>query len=86
MRRRATRRERGLIRKPQSQKRGVVEEQEFRVIASSADLKDFWTVGYYADFEKAKAEIDNLDTSDVVYYIYSNNNRVLYSTTGETDG
>ena len=63
-----------------------MEEQKFRIIASSSDLKDFWTVGYYADFKKAKAEIDNFDTSDVIYYIYSNNNRVLYSTTGETDG
>lgn len=63
-----------------------MEEQKFRVIASSSDLNDFWTVGYYADFKKAKDEIDNLNTSDVIYYIYSNNNRVLYSTTGETDG
>ena len=63
-----------------------MEEQKYRVIASSEDLKDFWTVGCFADFKKAKEEIDNLNTSDVIYYIYSNNNRVLYSTTGDTDG
>ncbi len=86
MPRRMIRRERGLIRKQQNKKREVVEEQKYRVIASSEDLKDFWTVGYFADFKKAKEEIDNLNTSDVIYYIYSNNNRVLYSTTGDTDG
>lgn len=84
--RRQIRRDRGLIRKPQNQKKVVEEEQKYRVIASSIDQKDFWTVGYYADFNKAKEEIDNLDTSTVIYYIYSDNNRVLYSTTGETDG
>ena len=84
--RRQIRRDRGLIRKPQNQKKVVEEEQKYRVIASSEDLKDFWTVDYFADFKKAKEEIDNLNTSDVIYYIYSNNNRVLYSTTGDTDG
>tara|TARA_R110000824_G_scaffold360465_1_gene548206 strand:- start:106 stop:303 length:198 start_codon:yes stop_codon:yes gene_type:complete len=64
----------------------IIEEKKFRVIASSVDLKDFWTVGYYSDINQAKDEIDKLDTSQVIYYIYSNNNRVLYSTTGETDG
>ena len=84
--RRQIRRDRGLIRNPQKQKKVVEDEQKYRVIASSIDQKDFWTVGYYADFNKAKEEIDNLDTSTVIYYIYSDNNRVLYSTTGETDG
>ena len=76
----------GTNKKAAKPKKVVEEEQKYRVIASSIDQKDFWTVGYYADFNKAKEEIDNLDTSTVIYYIYSDNNRVLYSTTGETDG
>lgn len=86
MRRRVTRRDRGLIRNPKNKKVVIEEERNFRVIASSKDQNDFWTVGYYTDFKKAKEEIDNLNTSDVIYYIYSNDNRVLYNTTGELDG
>jgi len=63
-----------------------VEEQKFRVLASADDLSNFWTVGYFSTFEQAKDEIDNIGTSDVLYYIYSDNNRVLYSTKGEIDG
>jgi hypothetical protein len=81
-----TRRDRGLIRNPKNKKVVIEEERNFRVIASSKDQNDFWTVGYYTDFKKAKEEIDNLNTSDVIYYIYSNDNRVLYNTTGELDG
>ena len=40
----------------------IEEERNFRVIASSKDQNDFWTVGYYADFKKAKEEIDNLNS------------------------
>ena len=83
---RRQRRKGRLIQKPQNKKRNRVEEQKFRIIASSDDLTNFWTVGYSPTFERAKNEIDNLGTSDVIYYIYSDNNRVLYSTRGETDG
>ena len=52
----------------------------FRVLAEKAS--DFWLEAEFNLFEDAKGFIDKIPANDINYYIYSENNRVLYTKEG----
>lgn len=76
------RREKGLIR-PQKNKEF---KQLYKIIGvSSKDNKPF-DVGTYKNFEQAKQYIDNNTSDSISYYVYTDENRILYSSNDVNKG
>jgi len=71
-----------LIQKP---KKESLKEANFKIIASKNHLNDIWTEGEFETYEDARRSLDSHTTSAVTYYIYSDDNRVLYTKTGGID-
>jgi len=75
---RRTRRMGNLIRK---KKKITTVTETFRVLAEKNT--DLWLEAEFNTFDEAKAFIDSLTPNDIHYYIYNDNNRVLYSREGD---
>jgi len=67
-----------LIRK---KKKITTVTETFRVLAEKNT--DLWLEAEFNTFDEAKAFIDSLMPNDIHYYIYNDNNRVLYSREGD---
>ena len=82
---RRTRPSGGFIRKKKNS-HPVVEELIFSVVASNQDMENAWIEGMYPTFEEAKDMVDNFRQKDIDLYIYSKDNRVLYTKKGVIGG
>tara|TARA_R110000824_G_scaffold88088_3_gene216720 strand:- start:9457 stop:9717 length:261 start_codon:yes stop_codon:yes gene_type:complete len=82
---RRTRPSGGFIRKKKN-RHPVVEELIFSVVASNQDMENAWIEGMYPTFEEAKDMVDNFRQKDIDLYIYSKDNRVLYTKKGVIGG
>jgi len=82
---RRTRASGGFIRKKKDRK-PKVEELLFSVVASNQDMENAWIEGMYATFEEAKDMVDNFIQKDIDLYVYSKDNRVLYTKKGVIGG
>jgi hypothetical protein len=80
MPRRARRRGR-LIQKPKTAKSH--DTGRYKIIAENTNPYNLWTFGKYDSLQDARAVLDNIETSNVNYYIYSDLNIVLYTKRGE---
>jgi|TARA_Y100001963_G_C6717074_1_gene417200 hypothetical protein len=75
-------REKGLLRPQKSKKFKTI----YKVIGiASKDNKPF-DVGTYQNFDDAKHYVDNHTSSNVSYYVHTNENRILYSSEDVTKG
>tara|TARA_R110000744_G_C19067408_1_gene529697 strand:+ start:336 stop:569 length:234 start_codon:yes stop_codon:yes gene_type:complete len=75
---RRTRRMGHLVRK---KKKITTVTETFRVLAEKNT--DLWLEAEFNTFDEAKAFIDSLTPNDIQYYVYNDNNRVLYSREGD---
>ena len=75
----------GFVRKKKS-KEPVVEELIFSVVATNEGMENAWIEGMYPSFEEAKDMVDNFVRKDIDLYIYSKDNRVLYTKKGVIGG
>ena len=82
---RRTRPSGGFIRKKKN-RHPVVEELLFSVVASNQDMENAWIEGMYPTFEEAKDMVDNFSRKDIDLYVYSKDNRVLYTKKGVIGG
>jgi len=75
----------GFIRKKKN-RNPVVEELLFSVVASNQDMENAWIEGMNTTFEEAKDMVDNFTQKDIDLYVYSKDNRVLYTKKGVIGG
>tara|TARA_R110000824_G_scaffold281143_1_gene469416 strand:+ start:955 stop:1188 length:234 start_codon:yes stop_codon:yes gene_type:complete len=75
---RRTRRMGHLVRK---KKKITTITETFRVLAEKNT--DLWLEAEFNTFDEAKAFIDSCAPNDIQYYVYNDNNRVLYSREGD---
>ena len=75
----------GFVRKKKS-KEPVVEELIFSVVATNEGMENAWIEGMYPSFEEDKDMVDNFVRKDIDLYIYSKDNRVLYTKKGVIGG
>ena len=78
---RRSRRRGRLIQKPKTTNNKKT--NKYKIIAENTPPYNLWTFGEYDSFEDARSILDNLQTSNVNYYIYSDLNTVLYTKKGE---
>tara|TARA_R110000824_G_scaffold219020_3_gene405839 strand:- start:75 stop:317 length:243 start_codon:yes stop_codon:yes gene_type:complete len=77
---RRARRKGRLIQKPKAAK--SANTGRYKIIAENTNPYNLWTFGEYDSLQQARTVLDNMDTSNVSYYIYSDLNRVLYTKKG----
>ena len=75
----------GFIRKKKEQAPRI-EELVFSVVASNQNMDNAWIEGMFPTFEEAKEMVDNFIQKDVDLYVYSKDNRVLYTKKGVIGG
>jgi len=69
-----------LIQKPKAT--NTNKTNKYKIIAENINPYNLWTFGEYDSFENARSILDNIQSSNVNYYIYSNLNIVLYTKKG----
>jgi hypothetical protein len=75
----------GIIRKKKEQAPRI-EELVFSVVASNQNMENAWIEGMFPTFEEAKEMVDNFIQKDIDLYVYSKDNRVLYTKKGVVGG
>jgi len=58
----------------------------FSVVASNKNMDNAWIADTFSTFEEAKSMVDNSSKKDIEYYVYSKDNRVLYTNKGDLSG
>ena len=58
----------------------------FSVVASNKNMDNAWIADTFATFEEAKSMVDNSSKKDIEYYVYSKDNRVLYTNKVDLSG
>ena len=82
---RRTRASGGFIRKKKN-RNPEIEELLFSVVASNQNMDNAWIEGMFPTFEEAKEMVDNFIQKDIDLYVYSKDNRVLYTKKGVVGG